>query len=80
MKVGPFSFNGALFASGKLVIMPSHRTGGAYFGFYNSQHQEWHPRSSMAVRTGAQDRPHPKLKQWWWDKRIPVELLVVAPK
>src|SRR3954467_14024562 len=39
MKVGPFSFNDALSASGKLTVTPATRIDGAYFGFFNSKRQ-----------------------------------------
>src|SRR5438034_3824239 len=60
MKIGPFSFNDALSASGKLTVMPAERVDGAYFGFFNSARQEWRPWSSLAVRIGdlmSKDRP-----------------------
>jgi hypothetical protein len=50
--VGPFSFDAAFSASGRLVLMPATRTDGAYFGFFNAARQEWRPWSSLAVRIG----------------------------
>src|SRR5438045_2764283 len=48
MKVGPFSFDDALTASGTIVIPPRRHHGeGAYFGFFNSTRQEWRAWSSM---------------------------------
>src|SRR5690242_16640118 len=48
-KVGPFSFDDALSASGRVVVMPAKRVDGFYFGFFNSARQEWRPWSSLAV-------------------------------
>src|SRR5688572_28327847 len=50
MKIAPLSFDDAFSASGRLVVMPSAKFGGACFGFFNSARQEWRPWSSMAVR------------------------------
>src|SRR4051812_28987038 len=51
-KVGPFSFNDSLSASGRVAMMPAKRVDGFYFGFFNSSRQEWRPWSSLAVRIG----------------------------
>src|SRR3954471_17175977 len=51
-KVGPFSFNDSLSASGRVAVMPAKRVDGFYFGFFNSSRQEWRPWSSLAVRIG----------------------------
>jgi hypothetical protein len=52
MKVGPFSFNHELSASGQIAVMPAQRIDGFYFGFFNAARQEWRPWSSLAVRIG----------------------------
>src|SRR5438046_2203756 len=49
-KVGPFNFNDPLTASGSLMLVPRPQGGGAYFGFFNHQRQEWRPWSSIAAR------------------------------
>jgi hypothetical protein len=51
-KVGPFSFDDELSASGTLTLPPTNRIDGFYFGFFNSARQEWRPWSSLAVRVG----------------------------
>lgn len=52
MKVGPFSFDDELSASGQIAVMPAKRVDGFYFGFFNAARQEWRPWSSLAVRIG----------------------------
>ena len=52
MKVGPFSFNDELSASGIVSVKATKRVDGFYFGFFNSKRQEWRPWSSLAVRIG----------------------------
>src|SRR5689334_19241185 len=47
MKVGPFSFDDKLSASGQIAVKPANRVDGFYFGFFNAQRQEWRPWSSM---------------------------------
>src|SRR6476620_741533 len=51
-KVGPYTLNDKLSASGQLAVKPAKRTDGFYFGFFNAARQEWRPWSSMAVRIG----------------------------
>jgi hypothetical protein len=49
----PLTMETPLSASGKIAVSPiAQAVGGAYFGFFNSQRQEWRPWSSMAVRVG----------------------------
>lgn len=52
MKVGPFSFDNELSASGLVSVPPTNRMDGFYFGFFNAARQEWRPWSSLAVRIG----------------------------
>jgi hypothetical protein len=56
VKVGPFSFNDALSASGTIMLDPRLQRGGAYFGFFNHARQEWRPWSSIAARVGDAGR------------------------
>src|SRR6476620_10220044 len=51
-KVGPYTLNDKLSASGQLAVKPAKRVDGFYFGFFNSARQEWRPWSSLAVRIG----------------------------
>jgi hypothetical protein len=53
MKVGPFSFDDKLSASGTIRMVPGPNRDGGYIGFFNSTRQEWRPWSSMAARVGA---------------------------
>jgi hypothetical protein len=52
MKVGPFSLDSELSASGLVSVSPTDRMDGFYFGFFNTARQEWRPWSSLAVRIG----------------------------
>jgi len=132
MKVGPFSFDDALSASGTITLDPRRQRSGAYFGFFNHRRQEWRPWSSIAARVGDTRReadgsltadftldymsagwkaggytvgriavdgqlhqwsftyepnvtvastwPHPKLKEWLGDKRVPEEALLATAR
>jgi hypothetical protein len=51
-KVGPYSFDDQLSASGLVTLPPANRVDGFYFGFFNAARQEWRPWSSVAVRIG----------------------------
>jgi hypothetical protein len=48
----PLTFRDKFSASGTVTLMPQHKTGGAYIGFFNHERQEWRPWSSMAFRLG----------------------------
>jgi hypothetical protein len=52
MKIGPFSFNDTLSASGSIMLAPQRQRSSAYFGFFNHERQEWRPWSSIAARVG----------------------------
>src|SRR5687767_975708 len=42
----PLTFRDKFSASGKVVLMPTDKTGGAYIGFFNHARQEWRPWNS----------------------------------
>jgi hypothetical protein len=52
----PLTFKDRFSASGKIMLMPCEKTGGAYIGFFNHERQEWRPWSSMAWRLGDYPR------------------------
>lgn len=56
MRVGPFSFEDALSASGKIRLHRAPSRSGLYVGFYNAARQGWRPWSALMVQLSGSQR------------------------
>ncbi len=64
MKVGPFSFDDTLSASGRIRLKRSPSRSGLYIGFYHADRQGWRPWSALMVQlSGSQRGESVRLKE-----------------
>lgn len=52
MPITPTTFDDPLEVTGMVTLMPNHKVGGMYFGWFNQERQRWRPWSSIVFRLG----------------------------